>query len=355
MTTSQGHIELERALDSIRVGARHRTDFGDIDALAASIERQGLLQPITVTPDGDLVCGARRLAALRQLGVRTVNVWVRSGISDELARLLAEQDDNTLHKPLAPTESAALYREVKALLAEEAQRRQEASRFQRGTNGAGSDGAASDAAPLARGAGDSRTQAAMLVTGKRSYDTLERIGRLQRIVDDEDATESLRSSAATALTAIDGGATVKPAFRTLSAQYSVEDLERLAADAAEAASARTSAAASAAHLHAVESTVSAEELQQLAIEALARAKAAPKSKRSRSASSRTGSADTLPVRAFVFQWTDLHEWWLRYDREEIAAELSDEQWAQFEATVTGSVEFADAVRELRTTSRAVAR
>ncbi|MGX5695121.1 ParB N-terminal domain-containing protein, partial [Agromyces soli] len=129
MTSGHGHIELDRAIDSIRVGVRHRTDLGDIAALAASIERQGLLQPITVTPDGDLVCGARRLAALRLLGHRQVSVWVRSGISDELARLLAEQDDNAMHKSLAPTEAAALYREVKALLSEDAQRRQATGRF----------------------------------------------------------------------------------------------------------------------------------------------------------------------------------------------------------------------------------
>jgi ParB family chromosome partitioning protein len=85
MTSTPGHIELERSIGSIRIGSRHRTDLGDIEALAASIEQQGLLQPITVTPDGTLVCGVRRLAALRQLGVRKLNVWVRSGISDQLA------------------------------------------------------------------------------------------------------------------------------------------------------------------------------------------------------------------------------------------------------------------------------
>src|SRR5699024_14173 len=87
-------IELERAVSSIRVGNRHRTDLGDIDALAASIARDGLLQPPTITPDGVLVCGRRRLAAIQQLGWRVVNVWVRQGISDRLGHLLAEQDDN---------------------------------------------------------------------------------------------------------------------------------------------------------------------------------------------------------------------------------------------------------------------
>ena len=40
--SSPGHIELERSLDSIVVGTRHRTDLGDIDALMESISRVGL-------------------------------------------------------------------------------------------------------------------------------------------------------------------------------------------------------------------------------------------------------------------------------------------------------------------------
>lgn len=47
-----GHIEVERRLDSITVGVRHRKDPGDIAALMRSIEQVGLLQPITITPDG---------------------------------------------------------------------------------------------------------------------------------------------------------------------------------------------------------------------------------------------------------------------------------------------------------------
>ncbi|MCT1438721.1 ParB N-terminal domain-containing protein, partial [Brachybacterium paraconglomeratum] len=127
MSVPTGFIELERTVASIEVGRRHRTELGDIDALAASIDRDGLLQPITITPDGVLVCGARRLAAIRKLGWRTVNVWVRSGISDRLGQLLAEQDDNVLHKPLTQLEAAALYRELKQVMAEDAARRQAAT------------------------------------------------------------------------------------------------------------------------------------------------------------------------------------------------------------------------------------
>mgnify|MGYP006367038787 CR=1 FL=1 len=111
-----GHIELERAVDSIWSGRRHREDFGDLDPLVESIAREGLLQPITITPDGMLICGARRLAAIRRLGWKTVNVWVRSGISTTLGQLLAEQDDNLLHNPLPRTEEATLSAELTTLL-----------------------------------------------------------------------------------------------------------------------------------------------------------------------------------------------------------------------------------------------
>ena len=60
--------------------------------VAEPISRVGLLQPITLTPDGVLVCGWRRYHALRRLGHRTTNVWIRSGLTDRLGQLLAEQE-----------------------------------------------------------------------------------------------------------------------------------------------------------------------------------------------------------------------------------------------------------------------
>ena len=35
----------------IRIGDRHRKDLGDLSGLAESIQSEGLLQPIGVTPD----------------------------------------------------------------------------------------------------------------------------------------------------------------------------------------------------------------------------------------------------------------------------------------------------------------
>ena len=59
-------------LANIRVGKRHRRDLGDVDWLAASIEDIGLLNPITVSEDGLLLAGARRLTACKRLGWKTI-------------------------------------------------------------------------------------------------------------------------------------------------------------------------------------------------------------------------------------------------------------------------------------------
>ena len=112
-----GHIELEWSLDAIRTGYRHRQEQGDIPALAESIRRQGFLHPLTITPEGLLICGGRRYLAAKYLGLKTVNVWVRSGISDKLSLLLAEQDENQLRLDYTELEKAALYRELRAELA----------------------------------------------------------------------------------------------------------------------------------------------------------------------------------------------------------------------------------------------
>ena len=141
MSDTRGHIELDRALDSIVVGIRHRKDPGDLAQLMDSIDRLGLLQPVTITPEGVLVCGWRRLEAVRRLGWHSMKVWVRSGISDKLEALLAQQDENQLHKPLNELEKAALYRELKALRADEAERRMQATQFGAPANG-GSPGSA---------------------------------------------------------------------------------------------------------------------------------------------------------------------------------------------------------------------
>ncbi len=322
MSEQTGFIELDRAVEAITVGPRHRTDFGNIDELAASIAREGLLQPITITPEGVLVCGARRLAAIKQLGWRKTNVWVRSGISDKLGHLLAEQDENTLHKPLTQQEAAALYRELKQLLAEDAERRKASTQFhdghQPGDHGGG------NFPPPAGSNGKTREQAAAMIPGSASYKTLEKISYLQHLTTDPTIPSEMRTQAEQELERIDAGAPVDPAYRQLREAAEAAQQERV------------------------------EQLHRLADEAVAKAKAAPK-KHSTGTQAAGSATDEVPrrypTRAFWATWGELADWWTHYDPEQLAAELTDEQYRSFQATVDGTLSFAEelhAAREART-------
>lgn len=316
MSQRDGYIELDRAVASIQVGTRHRTELGDIATLAASIKRDGLLQPITVTPDAVLVCGARRLAAIKQLGWYNVKVWVRSGISGRLAHLLAEQDDNVLHKPLTQLENAALYREIKTLMAEDAARRQEASRFSV-ENQPGTHGAAKCAAP-SESLGDARAQAAAMIPGGVSHTTLEKITFLQQLLADESQPEPVRQHVAAELEHIGAGAPVHPAYQRV---------RQLAATA--------------------EPNLFTQDIAQLAEEALARIKSQPDKKRRLVPGTRQTRPDDdepWPVRSFVHTWNELNGWWNHFDATILANQLTKDQAAVFFTAADGTARFAEQLR-----------
>lgn len=113
--------------------------------------------------DGAFGC----LTAVESLGWKTANSRVRSGISDGLGHLLAEQGDNAYRKPLTQAEQAARCRELKGPLAEDAARRQEASRFTGTGDYPRSDGGATVAPPSILN-GKTRKQDALIVTVERA-------------------------------------------------------------------------------------------------------------------------------------------------------------------------------------------
>ena len=331
-----GHIELDRPIDAIRVGHRHRQDLGNLDELETSIRDQGLLQPITISPDGTLICGVRRLEVARRLGWRKVNVWVRAGISTPLERLLAEQHENTARKPYAPTEAAALYRELKALIAEDAARRQQATQFgaDPGSGGeklepddSGEDphGAANLAAPSDR---TSRAQAARLVTGHKSYTTLERISELERLATDSATPESLRQAARDALSDIDSDGKVNGHYQRVKATQTAADGDPPDDDAG---------------------SDHDQELVALAERALARVNDTSRPARPARTPAKQPPAPVrrYGVRAFLLTWSEMHGWADHYDAGEIGPALTDDQWDDFEATVAATVAFADHARTAR--------
>ena len=351
MTNGPGYIQLQRALDTVHVGRRHRAELGDIDALVASIDDNGLFQIITIDPDGNLVCGLRRLVAMRQLGWKTADVWVRPGISDRLGQLLAEQDDNALHKPLTLTEQATLYRELKTLMAEDAARRQQATRFHAASEQLGSDGGATVAppsAPESPDGGKTRAQAALMVTGRNSYTSLERIGELQRLAADETQPAAVRERAAAELVGIEAGGSITAAHQRTRVELSLAELDQLAADSLAPEHVRAQAARDAAGLRAVEAQTRAAELERLAADALARVRGDKKrGKRPRPTTAPAVPAGVMTVRAFVLTWDELALWWERADPAVVGPALTEEQWHRFEQTVAGTVAFAEAADQAR--------
>jgi ParB family chromosome partitioning protein len=323
MPESRGRAELQRSIESIRIGARHRRDPGNLDQLKKSLERFGLLQPITITTDGFLICGFRRLEAARQLGWSNVRVWVRSGLSDELTLLLAGRDDNLTHKPLTTYEAAQLYKEMVALLEEDAARRQEATQFGRASESSRrSDGDADSASPSDAMKGASRRQAAELVTGSASYTRLNQILAMERVAANRDHSAGVRQVAADELERIRNGGPVDPGYQRVRAVVEAAERRMDSPDVDVDAEADAKRARD-----------DADRLRRMRENRARRAAAAANAKRS--------------VKSFAMVWREMDGWSKHYDAHQVAAELSAEDWATFKQVLEETTTFARTVEAER--------
>jgi ParB family chromosome partitioning protein len=91
---------LELPLDQILVGERQREDYGDVEDLANSLERFGLIQPIVLDDQNRLVAGGRRLAAATLLEWPTIKV-VYLGTLSEDERIELELEENIRRKDMS--------------------------------------------------------------------------------------------------------------------------------------------------------------------------------------------------------------------------------------------------------------
>lgn len=120
-------------VDDVVVGKRARRDYGDLTDLMESIRQHGVLQPIGLIGERDLLFGGRRLEACRRLGRQTVP-YVRTRTRDDaVSRLLAERDENTCRKDMTPEELVDLGLRIEELEAPKAKARQ-AEGLKRGTS-----------------------------------------------------------------------------------------------------------------------------------------------------------------------------------------------------------------------------
>jgi N6-adenosine-specific RNA methylase IME4 len=96
------------ALSTIRLESRTRKDYGDVDALAQSIQRVGLLHPIVLDSQSKLIVGERRLRACQQLGWTDIPATMAETFDDIERALYAERDENVERKPWTPSEAVEM-------------------------------------------------------------------------------------------------------------------------------------------------------------------------------------------------------------------------------------------------------
>ena len=90
----------------IKVNHRQReeTNYGDLSSLAESIKKFGIIQPIHVDPQNNLIWGGRRLAASILAGVEELPVMVRFDVNSPLALKELELEENLYRHNLTPQE-----------------------------------------------------------------------------------------------------------------------------------------------------------------------------------------------------------------------------------------------------------
>jgi 16S rRNA G966 N2-methylase RsmD len=95
-------------IKDIKIGDRLRKDLGDIQTLASSIQEIGLLQPIVINQDNELIAGQRRLEACKLLGRTEVSTTIVN--LDDIIK--GEFHENAVRKGFTLSERVAILQEI---------------------------------------------------------------------------------------------------------------------------------------------------------------------------------------------------------------------------------------------------
>ncbi|HHF42439.1 MAG TPA: hypothetical protein ENL38_01800 [Candidatus Aminicenantes bacterium] len=109
-------------LDEVKIGKRYRTTNKDvIERLKSSIKEIGLLQPIVISKDKDLVAGFHRLQALKELGYEEVPAVV----CKEDTEFFCEMEENFVRSELTTLERAELLKTIQDYIYDHGKSREE--------------------------------------------------------------------------------------------------------------------------------------------------------------------------------------------------------------------------------------
>lgn len=101
----------------IIVNERYRRDYGDLEKLKESIIEKGVLQPICVDTEMNLLAGGRRYEACRQLGLPNIPCLIKNS-EDEIDAREVELIENVYRKDMTWQEQASLVKKIHDLYTE---------------------------------------------------------------------------------------------------------------------------------------------------------------------------------------------------------------------------------------------
>lgn len=102
-------------IEDIKVKKRVRRDLGDLTALKDSMHRYGLMNPITLNSNYELVAGERRLEAAKSLGWERINANILDSNVDNILQLEMELEENNQRKEFTDEELMEGYKRLEKL------------------------------------------------------------------------------------------------------------------------------------------------------------------------------------------------------------------------------------------------
>ena len=120
--TSVRKLVVHKQLSELHSHPRQRdmfTDLPDADLrqLAEEMEREGLLEPVEILPDGMIISGHQRVRAAELLGWKKIRCWVRRDLAEAGSAAVERRfiEANFYRRQLGPLDKARCYQRLKEL------------------------------------------------------------------------------------------------------------------------------------------------------------------------------------------------------------------------------------------------
>ena len=90
-------------IEQIKIKKRIRKDLGDLEPLIESLRRHGLMNPVVITRENELIAGHRRIESAKALGWQFIDVLIVDKLS-QLKKLELEVEENVVRKDFSEDE-----------------------------------------------------------------------------------------------------------------------------------------------------------------------------------------------------------------------------------------------------------